>query len=222
MNASPVRVALVDDDELVREGLLGWFETLSEVEVVGAASEASSCLELLAEHRPDVLLVDVVLPGLSGIELVRKVSETYPDVRCVMVSGSDQPELVFTALVAGASGYLPKITSAEELRLALQHVSQGRWYLSPVITRPVLQRALDQRAGESGSESVDAFPDLSDRERELLKLISEGNTFAQIAEALDINARSVERLKNRLSEKLRANSLADLIRAAIRYGLIKA
>ena len=215
-------VALVEDDSLVRAGLSDWLATIPAIQVLYVAGSAAEALCQFEKGPPDVALVDVLLPGVSGINLVRTVRERWPGVQSVMLTGAYEPDLVLDAFEAGARGYLPKLTSAEELSLALREVRGGRYYLSPTIAEAVLQKAQELRAtlrAVAGEGS--ATPALEDRDRELLKLIAEGRTFAEIASRLKVSSRSVERMKVRLEEKLKAHSLADLIRYAMERGLVQ-
>jgi DNA-binding NarL/FixJ family response regulator len=138
----------------------------------------------------------------------------------VILSGSMVPELVFEAFSCGAYGYLPKLTSPDEVKLALDNVAKSNWYLSPVVTEVVLKKAIQLRELASGEDGKGTEVALTDRERELLKLLAEGNTFTEIARKLDINARSVERMKSKLEEKIQATNIVDLVRKAIKLGLI--
>ena len=222
MSETQIEVVLVDDDALVRKGLADWLSSVLGIAVVGEASDVEGCLEVLKTVKPDIALIDIILPGISGIELVKLVSKEFPAVKCVILSGSMAPELVFDAFKCGAWGYLPKMTSVEEIRVALGNVKDGNWYLSPFIVESVLRKAMAMRAilpefVGSGEETP-----LTDREREVLKLIAEGNPFTEIARQLSINSRSVERLKDRIEEKIGAQSMVDLIRKAIKLGLIRA
>ena len=180
-------------------------------------------MQVLEETKPDIALIDVMLPGVSGIEVIKRIRTTLPATKCVVLSGAVQPQLILDAFNAGALGYLPKSSQPEEFQTALEQVSESNWYLSPTVTRSVLELALSLRVYHKADEAVVA-PELAltDRERELLKLVAEGNTFTEIAKKLSINARSVERLKTKLQEKLEAENLADLIRQAIKLGIVQA
>jgi DNA-binding NarL/FixJ family response regulator len=216
-------VLVVDDEELFRRGICDWLGSLDGVELIGQAESSEACLEMLKDISPDVALVDIRLPGVSGVTLLEKLKEERPEVKAIVLSGVNSPELVFNAFEAGASGFLPKQASSEEVSYAINQVMEGRWYLSPLVTGDVLNAALLIRSTikEEGQESEGFIP-LTNRERELLKLIAEGHTFTNIAKHLSINSRSVERLKSKLEVKLNADNLVDLIREAIKLGLVEA
>lgn len=215
-------VVVVDDEELFRRGLCDWLATLPEVKVVGEAENAEACLELVQRVLPDVVLVDIRLPGVSGVTLVQKLKQARPEVRALILSGSAAPDLVLDAFEAGASGFLPKEVSSDELTLALSRVVSGHWYVSPHVTAEVIGSALRMRREIREQEEDSGYVALTNKERDLLKLIAEGNTFTEIARHLSMNSRSVERLKSRLEEKLRAKSISDLVREAIKLGLVEA
>lgn len=215
-----LNVVLVDDDDLIRRGLSHWLSSIDGIKVVGEAGNAEECLAGIEKAKPDIALIDIVLPGISGIELMRRITKSYPSVKCVILSGSMVPDLVFEAFSCGAYGYLPKLTSPDEVKLALENVAKSNWYLSPVVAEAVLKKAIQLREIASGEDGKGAEVALTDRERELLKLLAEGNTFTEIARKLDINARSVERMKSKLEEKIQATNIVDLVRKAIKLGLI--
>jgi DNA-binding NarL/FixJ family response regulator len=216
-------VLVVDDEELFRRGLCDWLTSLEGVDLVGQAESSESCLELIKDITPDVALIDIRLPGVSGVTLLEKLKEVSPGIKAIVLSGVNSPELVFNAFEAGASGFLPKQASSDEVSYAIHQVMEGRWYLSPLVTGDVLNAALLVRSSiqEEGQEA-EGFVPLTNRERELLKLIAEGHTFTNIAKHLSINSRSVERLKSKLEIKLNADNLVDLIREAIKLGLVEA
>ena len=152
------RVLVVDDDELVRRGISDWLEA-SGLEVVGTAENANECLKLVCEVKPDIAVVDILLPGVSGIELVRQLAQEAPETKSLVLSGAATCELVFEAYEAGARGYLPKQSSSEELSYAISQVLEGKWYLSPFVAEIVLKHICDIRGeltsrGEEGVELV--------------------------------------------------------------------
>lgn len=221
MSAMPeLKLFLVDDDDLVRRGLCDWLATIEGVTVVGDAPAAEEALEQLEKLEVDIAVLDLMLPGVSGIKLAEEISNRFPKIKSLLLSGTMTPEVVFEAFSAGACGCLPKRTEPDELKVALRHIIRNNWYLSPVVTKDVLARVDAFRSGEASS-SVGLETPLSIRERELLKLIAEGHTFAEIARQFDLNPRSIERLKAKLEEKLGAHGLTDLIRVAIKLDIIQ-
>lgn len=213
-------IIVVEDDELVRGGLCDWLRTIPNLNVVGEASNADECLSLVESKRPHLALVDIILPGISGLELISKIGQADPSIKCVILSGTVVPERVLDAFAAGACGFLPKLTSADELKGALEDILQGKWYLSPLVTQDVVKKALQLRSAQPATPDGATEVQLTDKERELLKLIAEGYNFTEIASHLSVSFRSVERMKHKLEEKLNAHRLVDLIRTAIRMGLI--
>lgn len=219
----PINVILVDDEDLFRRGLGDWLASLPDVTVIGEACSADEALALLENTVPDIALVDIRLPGISGISLTQKMSDLFPSVKALVLSGSSTPDLVLNAFESGAWGFLPKEISSEELSLAIRKVHAGLWYLSPHVTEDVIRSSMLLRGkAEEVAAGNGHCLSLSNRERELLKLIAEGHTFTEIAKHLSINARSVERLKAKLELKLNADNLVDLIREAIKLGLVEA
>lgn len=210
-------VLIVDDEELIRRGLGDWVATLPGVRKVVEAASADGCLLTLEKDEVDIAFIDIRLPGVSGIELVSRVRERYPTIRCVMLSGNVVPDAVCDAFQAGAVGFLSKFTSPAELQLAMQEVGKGRWYLSPLLTQSVVERVL---AFRDSSLTAGSAAELDLKERELLKLLAEGKTLSEIAKALTVSPRTVERMKSRLESKLKAETFADLIRCAIKIGLV--
>lgn len=213
-------IVVVEDDELVRGGLCDWLATVDDLKVVGEASSAEECLRLVDTKKPHIALVDIILPGISGLELISKIRQKDPSVKCLILSGTIVPERVLDAFAAGAVGFLPKLTSPDEVRCALDYALKGKWYISPLVTEDVLKKILQLRNSMPTPSDGVGEVSLSDKERELLKLIAEGYNFTEIANHLAVSFRSVERMKHKLEEKLNAHRLVDLIRTAIRMGLI--
>ncbi|MCB0338802.1 MAG: response regulator transcription factor [Bdellovibrionales bacterium] len=213
-------VIIIDDDQLVRRGIADWLSSLDEVQVVGEAGNAEEALKLYEACKPRLALVDVMLPGVTGIELVKRIMKLHPYTQCAMLSGYATPDLVFDCFAAGAIGYLPKVISSEELELAFKQFRESNWYLSPFVTRMFIERSLEYRK-QIKVESESASEELSDRERELLRLIASGFSFQEISRELEMSSRSVERMKSKLKDKIGANTLVDLIRKAINLGLIR-
>ncbi len=214
-------IALIEDDELVRAGLADWLATIPGVTVVSVAGSADEAFTQFAATLPNLALIDVLLPGVSGIELVRKIRARWPSVHCVMLSGANAPELVLDSFESGARGYLTKVTSAGDLSRAIQEVLAGRSYISPVLTGPVIEKSISMRT-QIRSQETPGCPqqELTDRDRELLKLIAEGHSSTEIASRLGLSTRTIERLKGKLEEKVHAHSLADFVKRAVTLGLV--
>ena len=209
----PVRLLLVDDHEMVRAGLRTFLGLQPDMEVVGEAGTAEQALALVPRLRPDIVLLDLVLPGMSGLEAVRRLRSAHPEVKVVVLTSYAGQDSVLPAVRAGVSGYLLKTRAAEDLVQAIREVSRGTLYLSPGVSREVLQAHLN-------GEAVPADP-LSTREREVLQLIAEGKSMKEIAALLTISVKTVETHRMRLTGKLEIHDTASLVRYAIRRGMIR-
>ena len=209
-----IRVLLVDDHALVRGGIRALLETGELVEVVGEAGDGLDALELIEKLRPDVVLLDLAMPQLSGFEVLKATSRKFPQVHLIALTVYDEEEYAFKALRAGAAGYLPKSAASAELRLAIEHVMGGKKYISPTI---------EQRAAfELGRNTLGRAPlsELTPRQREVLTLIAEGHSTKDIARTLNISVKTVETHRAQLMDRLDIHDIASLVRYAIRMGLV--
>lgn len=211
---SALRVLLADDHELVRAGLRALLRELPEVEVVGETGDGREAVELVREHRPDVVLMDISMGGLNGLEATARIAAEAPGTRVVILSMHASDEYVRQALRAGASGYLIKNAATAELALALKAVAAGQVYLSPAVARPVVDDYLGARGGD------DALGALTARQREILTLIASGQTTKQIAALLGVSVKTVETHRAQLMERLAIRDVPGLVRFAIRHGLV--
>jgi len=212
-----IRALLADDHTLVRAGIRSLLETIEGVEVVAEADDGRTALELLLKHRPDVALLDISMPGLSGLEVMRRASRESPRTRLIVLSMHADPTYVRQALQAGAAGYLLKGGSVMELPLALEAVMKGETYLTAKISSQVVEGFL-----RGGPAAEDPLAALTDRQREILQLLAEGRSNREIAQLLDVSVKTVETHRARLMEALDIHDLPGLIRFAIRTGLISA
>ncbi len=213
---STLTLVLADDHHVIREGLRLLLETRLDCRVVAEAANGLEALALVQEHRPDILIVDLSLPGLNGIDVTRAVHTEVPDTRVVVFSiHGDEPH-VREALRAGAMGYVLKDSLAGDFLEAIVQVATGRRYLSPSLAELVITSF----AQESPSDSAAPSEGLSPREREVLILVAEGHTSAAIASRLGIGVRTVEWHRARVLHKLGLRSVAELVRYAIQQGLI--
>ncbi len=212
-----IRVAVADDHHLVRAGIRALLEKAGDIEVVGEAVDGLEALELLEAVVPDVLVMDIAMPRLNGIEAVERIQELGLETKVVILSMYSNELLVRQALQRGARVYLLTESGTNELLLANRAASGGGTYLSPAISEALLPEALMSAAEE---ESPD-FDPLTPREREVLLLIGAGNTNQAIARQLGISVKTVERHRANLMGKLGVNNLAELIRLAIKRGLIQ-
>ncbi len=211
----PVRVFLADDHALVRAGIRALLESLTNVEVVGEAANGSQVINSIQELKPDVVLLDLMMPGPGGFEVLKEVSEKHSDVRVIILTAHEEVEYAFQALHLGAAGYIPKSAASAELPLAIAHVMGGKKYLSPT---------LDQDAAYELSRSTadgDALRSgLTPRQREILKLIAEGQSTKEIALSLNISVKTVETHRAQLMERLNIHNIAGLVRFAIKNGIV--
>jgi DNA-binding NarL/FixJ family response regulator len=211
----PVRVVVADDHALVRQGLCRVLEASGDCAVVGEAGTGLDVLPLVQQLRPDVLVLDLMLPGLGGLEVTRQVRRQCPATRVLILSMHATEPYVLEALRSGASGYLLKSGPSGEVLEGVQAAVAGRHYLSP----PLSERAI-QAYAERAQGAEDVYDTLTTREREVLQLAAEGRANAAIAERLGISARTVETHRAHLMRKLGLDSAADLIRYSIRRGLL--
>jgi len=215
----PIRVLLADDHTLVRSGIRSILEQIAGVAVVAEASTGREVLQLLKTVHPDVVLMDITMRDLNGLETTAYITRDYPKVRVVILSIHENEQFVRQAVYAGAAGYLVKGAAKSELELALKAVIRGETYLSPTIAHYVLieyRRQLQETAGKESHTSVVLPP----RERELLQLIAEGYASKEIAARMNVSAKAVEARRARLMERLDIHNLAGLVRYAIRLGLV--
>jgi DNA-binding NarL/FixJ family response regulator len=213
----PIRVLLADDHQLIRAGLRLLLEKLGGVDVVAEAGDGREALRLIAAHRPDVVLMDIMMPQLNGLEAAARAARDFPEVRVVMLSVNATEEHVLQALRAGAAGYLLKNMSTAELDAAVRAVARGERYLAAAVSGHVIEAYL-QRVGPQAS-SLDR---LTPRQREVLQLVAEGASTKEIARRLGISAKTVEMHRGQLMEALGIHDIAGLVRYAIRMGVIAA
>lgn len=212
-----IRVVMADDHTLVRKGVRMLLESIPDVEVVGEASDGFEALRLIEEHRPDCVMMDLAMPGLSGVEAVRRSRSAFPKIPILVVSMHGDEAYVHEALMAGASGYLLKGSDKSELELALRSVCSGKTYLTPAISKTVIS-ALGSRSRKS-PESV-PLDLLTLRQREVLRLVAEGSSSKQIAARLGLSTKTVEAHRAAIMERLGIRDIAGLVRFAVRAGLV--
>ena len=212
----PIRIVLADDHHVVRKGIRALLEKASDIQVVGEASDGREAVDLVSELAPDVLLMDIAMPRMDGIQALELVLASGVPTHIVMLSMYSDKALVQQTLRNGASGYLLKGSVVEELLLAVRAASKGDLYLSPTISRSVLT---DLMTGANGSAPL-SYEELTLREREVLQLIVEGHTNAAIAKMLGVSIKTVEKHRASIMSKLGAHNLTELIRAAIKHKLV--
>jgi DNA-binding NarL/FixJ family response regulator len=208
------RVLLADDHALVRAGVRMLLEKLTWVEVVGEANDGREAMELTRSQRPDLILADISMAGLNGLEVADRIAKEFPKTKVIILSMHSNEQYVTRALRGGAAGYLLKDAAQEELELALRTVRAGQTYLSAAISRQVIERHLQ---GEDNSGEK-----LTSRQREILQLIAEGKNTKEIASVLGLSAKTVEAHRAQLMERLKIRDVPGLVRYAIREGVITA
>ena len=211
---SKIRVALVDDHQLVRDGIKALLQSTSDIEVVAEAGDGREAIALMSKETVDVLVMDIAMSGLNGIDASQRIVDKHPDAKVIMLSMYDSEEYVVRSMRSGARGYLVKNMAPVELELAIRKVAAGGVYLSPAIGDAMRLQLLRQAPG---AESIDI---LSSRQREILQAIAEGRSTKEIADMLSISPKTVETHRSQLMQKLDIRDVPGLVRYAIRHGLI--
>jgi DNA-binding NarL/FixJ family response regulator len=211
-----IQVVLADDHRIVREGLAALLRTDANIEIVGQASDGLQAFALAEKLRPDVLVADVSMPGLNGIELVRRVCAELPEVRVLSLSVHDEERLVLAMIEAGASGYVLKDASFSDLAAALLEVMAGRVYLSPALVGLFVRQYRQRHVPSNRTEPAAV---LTPRERELVQLFSEGYSSTEIAERLHVSVKTVATHRENVLHKLRIGGIAEMTRYALREGI---
>ncbi len=212
-----IKLVIADDHAVLRQALRLLLEMQDEVEVVGDVGNGREAVEAAERLKPDVVLMDMVMPGLNGLDATRQIRRRAPDTRVVMLTGYVDDDQILEALRAGASGYLAKRSDVRELLLAIQVVHRGNPYLSESLSEGRTVSDLLLQAHQSTAEEGDP---LTEREREVLQLVAEGHSNQRIAEQLFLSVKTVEAHRAHIMAKLHAQSRTDLIRYAIRKGMI--
>jgi DNA-binding NarL/FixJ family response regulator len=210
-----INVFLADDHKIMRDGLRLLLEKNGGMNIVGEACDGRSTVELVSRLRPDVIVVDVEMPGLNGIDATSQILGANPSAKVVALSSHSDQHFVLKMLKAGASGYLLKTGAFDELAKAIKTVSSGQTYLSPAIAGIVVQNSVRKSAPAFAAAKID----LSAREREVLQLLAEGQSTKQIAASLSVSAKTIETHRRTIMEKLDIHSVAELTKYAIRQGL---
>lgn len=212
-----VRIMIADDHPLVRSGLRALLERDGEFQVIAEAADGYEAIDLAVLHKPDVILLDVGMPRLSGPDAAQSISQKLPAVRIVMLSMHSDESYVLRALKAGARGYLLKASPEADVIAAIRAVASGNAYFSPSITKLLVEEYVVEARRRGVEDSYDL---LSTREKEILQLLASGKTNREIAELLFISVATVETHRNNVFQKLHLHNLAELILYAVRKGLI--
>jgi len=212
---APIKVVLADDHSLFRAGVTALLKGIDGVEVVGEADNGRAALELVRARDPNVVLMDIAMPEMSGLETAARVSKEFPKVKVIMLSMHAGEEYVMQALRAGASGYLLKDAATSELELAVRAVARGETYLTPTISKRVIDDYLMRTTGTSNP-----LDQLTRRQREILQLIAKGYTSKEMAQMLNLSPKTIETHRTQLMKQLDIHDVAGLVRYAIRVGLV--
>lgn len=207
-----IGVLIVDDHAVLRAGLRTLLNLQPDMEVVGEAAEGLEAAEKVKRLKPDVVLMDISLPGMEGLEVAKKLKKTHPDVKVLILTMHEDRRYLYSALKAGASGYVVKRAAATELIDAIRTVYRGDVFLHPFMAKIVAEDYVEQAGTEKG---------LSDREREVLRLIAEGRTYKEMAKILAVGVKTIETYRERIKEKLSLNTRAELVRYALEKGLLR-
>lgn len=215
----PTRLLLVDDHAVVRSGLRMLLESESDMQIVGEAGSAAEALQAVERLKPDVVLLDIGLPDSSGIEVARQVKQVSPATAVVALTIHEDEEYFFKMLEAGAVGYVPKRAAPEELIQAIQAAALGEVYLYPSLAKLLVK---DYLTSEGAARNARALDGLTDREQEVLALLAEGESNPEIADRLGISPKTVSRHRENIMRKLNLHSRSELVKYAIRKGIIHA
>ncbi len=212
-----VRILLADDHTILREGIKVLLNRERDMEIVAEAEDGAQALEKVRTAKPDVVVMDISMPKIGGLEVTREITETFPDVKVVILTMHDNEEYLVQALKSGAKGYVLKEAAATDLAEAIRAVVRGDAYLYPAVARKLVDDYVNRvRTIKTASES------LTPREREVLKLVAEGHTNREIADYLGISVKTVENHRANLMKKLDLHDRTELARYAIKIGLVEA
>lgn len=209
-------ILIVENHSLVRAGIRALIEQIPDVVVVGEAIDGREAIRLVEQHRPDLVFMDVTMPGMNGLEATTRIVKEFPATRVVMLSVHAEEAYVLQALRSGASGYLLKDAGRSELESAVAAIARDETYLSPAVSRHVIDSCVRQPAGDD----VRLLESLSPRQREILQMIAEGRSTKEIANILDVSVKTVETHRAQLADRLRIRDVAGLVRYAIRVGIV--
>lgn len=226
---NPIRLLLVDDHEVVRTGLRAFLESQEDFQVVAEAGNGAEAIEQAVLNTPDVVVMDIAMPDMDGLEATRQLKQNCPQLQVLALTVHEDKQYLIEMLAAGASGYLTKQSAAEDLIAAIHAVASGNVYLQPIVARWLLEdyRRLLSQAPMDVDQPSEAQPSrkdlsvLSRRERQVLELVAEGLTNIQIGEKLGISPKTVSRHRERIMNKLDLHSSTELVKYAIRTGLIR-
>lgn len=210
-------VLLVDDHEIVRAGLRSLLEGQEHIEIVGEASSGAEAVELAIQLKPDIVLMDVSMPDMDGVEATRKIKRRAPEINVLALTVHEEEAYFFEMLTAGASGYVPKRASPQILLTAIKIVARGEVFLHPAVAGALVQEYVQEGRSNARKRVYDG---LTPRQQEVLTLIAEGLSNHEIANELDISVRTVERHRENIMKRLNLHSRVELVKYALRKGLV--
>ena len=221
---SPIRLMLVDDHQVIRTGLKSFLETQPELKVVAEAGNGREAIERALQTRPDIVLMDITMPEMDGLEATRELKKLWPECVVLSLTVHEDKFYFMEMLAAGASGYLTKQAAADELVQAIRTVAQGHVYLQPALARWLIedyQRLASQKPASAETENAIGLDVLSEREREVLELVAQGLNNAEIGAKLQRSPKTVARHRERIMNRLNLHSRTELVKFAIKTGLVK-
>ncbi|MBU2534921.1 MAG: response regulator transcription factor [Chloroflexota bacterium] len=209
-----IKILLVDDHAIMRDGIKALLGIYDDIEVIGEASAGREALEMTRELNPDVVIMDISIPGMDGLEVTHRLTKRNPKVKVIILTQHDNKEYILSTIKVGAAGYIPKKALGSDLVSAIRAVRGGDSFLYPSAARALIDDYRKQ------AEQPDIYESLTEREREILKLIAEGRTSREIAEALYISQKTVQGHRTKIMEKLDLHNRTELIKYAMRKGLV--
>lgn len=216
MKAQRITIAIADDHAILRQGLQSLISQEKDLEVVGEASNGHETLELVKSKNPDILILDIAMPNLNGIEVSKRVKKNFAATKIIILSMYDDQEYIVELFACGVSGYLPKESVASDLIAAIRSVNKGDFYLSPSISKKVINNFL-----LTGSKPQGTKDNLTKRELEILQLIAEGYSSREIGDLVNTSKRTIDTHRNNIMKKLNIHRKTDLVKYAIKQGIIK-
>ena len=212
-----IRVLVVDDHTVVRDGISALLALSGDIEVVGEANNGNEAMEMVKKLAPDIVLMDIAMPVMGGLEATRRIHKEFPDTKVLVLTQYDDKEYFFPVIESGASGFISKAAASSELVAGIRSVYRGDSFLSPSVTKLLVEKY--QQSGVEKA-SHDSYNDLTERERDIFKLLVEGHTTQEIADILVISPKTVEGHKTNLMAKLGVHNRFELVKYALRKGII--
>ena len=212
-----IRVLVVDDHTIVRDGICALLALAGDIDVVGEATNGNEAMKMVEKLKPDVVLMDIAMPIMGGLEATRRISKEYPKTKVLVLTQYDDKEYFFPVIESGAAGFISKAAASSDLTTGIRSVYRGDSFLSPAVTKLMVE---NYQLGANDRASPDPYKQLTERERDVLKLLAEGHSTAKIAEILVITPKTVEGHKTNLMAKLGIHNRVDLVKYALRKGII--